>query len=140
TAVQLQSIWTEVLNQQTISSDSHFFERGATSLSVMMLLGRIANLFNVYLSPKDIFDHPVLAQQVTLLGEGASHGAENAMLLDAYAWRRRVGEQTPGLAQLEILDKPAQTPAYLENVVLAFYIKGTCSAIRVREAFATVLA
>lgn len=140
TAVQLQSIWTEVLNQQSISSDSHFFERGATSLSVMMLLGRIANLFNVYLSPKDIFDHPVLAQQVTLLGECASHGAENAMLLDAYAWRRRVGEQTPGLAQLEILDKPAQTPAYLENVVLAFYIQGTCSAIRVREAFATVLA
>lgn len=140
TALQLHSIWTEVLNQQTISSDSHFFECGATSLSVMMLLGRIANLFNVDLSPKDIFDHPVLAQQVKLLGEGASHGGKNSVQLDAYAWRRRMGEETPGLAQLEILDKPAQTPAYLENVVLAFYIEGACSAIKVREAFAAVLA
>ncbi|VVN42058.1 Tyrocidine synthase 3 [Pseudomonas fluorescens] len=136
---RLRAIWKEILNHQAISADSHFFECGATSLSVMMLLGKIANLFNVDLPPKDIFDHPTLAQQTRLLNGSARQGSENSLLLDAHVWRKREGEDTPGLAQREILEKPNETPAYLENVVLAFYIRGECSVARVREAFGAVL-
>lgn len=136
---RLQAIWKEILSHQAISADSHFFECGATSLSVMMLLGRIANLFNVDLTPKDIFDHPILAQQAGLLNGSARQGGENSLLLDAHAWRKREGENTPGLAQREILEKPPETPAYLENVVMAFDIRGECSVARVREAFGAVL-
>lgn len=136
---RLQAIWKEVLDQQVISNDSHFFECGATSLSVMMLLGRIAEHFNIELTPKDIFDHPILAQQAGLLGGSARQGGENSLLLDAQAWRKREGEDTPGLAQREILEKPPEVPAYLENVVMAFYIRGECSVSRVRKAFGAVL-
>jgi acyl carrier protein len=136
---QLQAIWKEILSHQTISADSHFFECGATSLSVMMLLGRIANLFNVDLTPEDIFDHPTLAQQTDLLNRSARQDSENSLLLGAHAWRQREGEDTPGLAQREVLEKPPETPAYLENVVMAFYIRGECSVARVREAFGVVL-
>ncbi|WP_408596112.1 amino acid adenylation domain-containing protein [Pseudomonas sp. PLMAX] len=136
---RLQAIWKEILSHQAISADSHFFECGATSLSVMMLLGRIANLFNVDLTPKDIFDHPILAQQAELLNGSARQCGENSLLLDAHAWRKRESEDTPGLAQREILEKPPETPAYLENVVMAFYIRGECSVARVREAFGAVL-
>lgn len=139
TVERLQNIWKEILSHQAISADSHFFECGATSLSVMMLLGRVANLFNVDLTPKDIFDHPILAQQAGLLNGSTRQGGENSLLLDAHTWRKRAGEGTPGLAQREILEKPPETPAYLENVVLAFYIRGECSAARVREAFGAVL-
>lgn len=136
---QLQNIWKEILCRETISVDSHFFECGATSLSVMMLLGRISNLFNTDLTPKDIFDHPLLAQQAGLLNASTRLGAENSLLFDAHAWRKHAGENTPGLAQREILEKAPDTPAYLENVVLAFYIRGECSSARVREAFRAVL-
>lgn len=136
---RLQAIWKEILSHQTISADSHFFECGATSLSVMMLLGRISNLFNVDLTPNDIFDHPILAQQAVLLNRSARQDGENSLLRDAHAWRKREGEDTPGLAQREILEKPPETPGYLENVVMAFYIRGECSVTRVREAFGAVL-
>lgn len=139
TSDQLHAIWKEILSHQAISANSHFFECGATSLSVMMLLGRIANLFNIDLTPKDIFDHPILDQQVGLLNGSARQGGENSLLLDAHAWRKCEGEDKPGLAQLEILEKPPETPAYLENVVIAFYIRGECSVAKVREAFGTVL-
>lgn len=140
TSQGLQRIWREILNLQKITDHSHFFECGATSLSVMMLLGRVANLYNIDLSPKDIFDNPHLAEQVRLIDEGAHHGRESGALFDAYSWRRQMGEETPGLAQLEVLDKPPETPAHLENVVLAFHIQGECSTARLREAFAAVLA
>lgn len=136
---RLQAIWKEILSHQAISADSHFFECGATSLSVMMLLGRISNLFNVDLTPNDIFDHPILAQQAVLLNCSARQDGENSLLRDAQAWRKRAGEDTPGLAQREILEKPPETPGYLENVVMAFYIRGKCSVTRVREAFGAVL-
>ena len=136
---RLQAIWKEILSHQAISADSHFFECGATSLSVMMLLGRIANLFNVDLTPEDIFDHPTLAQQTDLLNGSARQGSDNSLLLDAHAWRKREGDDTPGLAQREVLEKPPETPDYLENVVMAFYVRGECSVARVREAFGTVL-
>ncbi|WP_458238387.1 condensation domain-containing protein, partial [Pseudomonas sp. P5_A2_2] len=136
---RLRAVWKEILGHQAISADSDFFECGATSLSVTMLLGRIANLFNVDLTPKDIFDHPTLAQQTGLLNGSAREGSENNLLLDAHAWRKREGEDTPGLAQREVLEKPPETPAYLENVVMAFYIRGECSVARVREAFGAVL-
>ncbi|MGY2257420.1 amino acid adenylation domain-containing protein [Pseudomonas sp. SDO55104_S430] len=139
TVKQLQEIWREILGHRPISLDSHFFECGATSLTVMMLLGRIANLFNMDLTPKDIFEHPILARQAALLSGSRRERKENGLLLDALAWRRHAGSETPGLAQCEVLEKPPQTPAYLENVVLAFYIRGECSAARVRQAFGAVL-
>lgn len=138
-AEQLKKIWKDILGHQTISLDSHFFECGATSLTVMMLLGRIANLFNVDLTPTDIFEHPILARQAALLSGSRRERSENSLLLDALAWRGHAGTDTPGLAQWEVLVKPPQTPTYLENVVLAFYIRGECSAARVRQAFGAVL-
>jgi acyl carrier protein len=139
TSARLLAIWEEILNQPGLSTASHFFESGATSLSVVMLTGRISDIFNVELSPNDISDHPILAQQVKLVDGSVRQEKVNSVLVDAHAWRKREGAEKPGLAQCEILEKPAETPAYLENVVMAFFIRGGCSEDGIREAFRAVL-
>lgn len=56
----LSSIWANVLNREPISADDHFFQIGGHSLLAMQVLSRIAEGFGVELTPKAIFEYPVL--------------------------------------------------------------------------------
>ncbi|WAL62953.1 amino acid adenylation domain-containing protein [Amycolatopsis cynarae] len=72
---QLALAWSQVLSipVDDIGWSDHFFERGGTSLSAV----RLAILLDRLVSPKDMTDHPVLADLATVLEQRCREASES---------------------------------------------------------------
>ncbi|AIW16133.1 non-ribosomal peptide synthetase [Vibrio tubiashii] len=58
---QLAEIWRELLKVEAIGSDSHFFALGGDSITALQMVGKLRQR-GLMLTPKQVFDHPVLAE------------------------------------------------------------------------------
>ncbi|NHZ33324.1 non-ribosomal peptide synthetase, partial [Massilia rubra] len=56
----LAALWCELLGLARVGRNDNFFELGGHSLQVVRLIGRIREQFDVELSPKAVFQSPVL--------------------------------------------------------------------------------
>lgn len=63
----LLGFWSELLGVSNIDLDDSFFYLGADSITVLKLLFRIQQTFNVCLHYKDIFANPTLNSQALLI-------------------------------------------------------------------------
>ncbi|GAA5644434.1 non-ribosomal peptide synthetase [Vibrio proteolyticus] len=57
----LAKIWCEILKLDVVGADSHFFALGGDSISALQLVGKLRQQ-HWLLTPKQVFDHPVLAE------------------------------------------------------------------------------
>ena len=55
----VSDIWTSILHRET-SAATHFFDEGGSSLSALIMAGRVAEALGVPVSAATVFDHPVL--------------------------------------------------------------------------------
>ncbi|WP_339387063.1 amino acid adenylation domain-containing protein [Vibrio caribbeanicus] len=60
----LANAWGDLLNVEKIGADSHFFALGGDSITALQLVGRLRK-HALILTPKDVFDHPVLSEMAT---------------------------------------------------------------------------
>ncbi|MEK3728058.1 amino acid adenylation domain-containing protein [Lysinibacillus sp. FSL W8-0953] len=67
--LRLAQIWKEVLGQEAISIDDHYFELGGDSLLATQLSAKIKEQFAVKMSLEAIFNQPVFQQMALLLEE-----------------------------------------------------------------------
>lgn len=78
---QLAQVWCEILKLDTVGADSHFFMLGGDSISVLQLVGKLRQQ-QWLLTPKQVFDYPILAKlakcmistQVTMAEQQRLHG------------------------------------------------------------------
>ena len=56
-------IWREVLHVERVGRHDNFFELGAHSLLVIRVVSRLRKALNVDVTIRDVFEHPVLADQ-----------------------------------------------------------------------------
>ena len=71
---QLKQVWEHILRIKKITKSSNFFDLGGNSLGAIRLVA-MARKYNLALSPKDVFRHPVLwdmAGQCTTLSESSA--------------------------------------------------------------------
>ncbi len=95
---QLIYLWQEIFKQTEIHKQDHFFLLGGHSLTLMQLLARIQETFQVKLTIQDIFDCPTvaaLAQRIEtgLRGEHAGQHPPLLPLLQSVEYKRNVQEQ-----------------------------------------------
>jgi len=65
----LSAIWSELLNHESIKLDDSFFFLGSDSITVLKLLFRVEQTFQVRLLFRDIFDNPTIYSQSLLIQE-----------------------------------------------------------------------
>ena len=68
TEAGLVRIWQEILGKKGIGVKDDFFELGGHSLKATRLSSQIHREFNVKLSLRELFEHPVLEEQALLIG------------------------------------------------------------------------
>ncbi|MCY1036434.1 amino acid adenylation domain-containing protein [Corallococcus sp. BB11-1] len=94
----VEAIWKELLGEESLTPDSHFFELGGTSLLVVQLHRELKSKLGVALSLHAVLEHPTLgALTQAVLGElertGRPLRKESALLM-------RLQEGRPGQAPL----------------------------------------
>jgi amino acid adenylation domain-containing protein len=67
TEEKLAGIWEFILGNAPIGIKDDFFARGGHSIKAIQLLSRIQMVFNVSVTLKDLFTHPVLEEQAALI-------------------------------------------------------------------------
>jgi len=130
TEEQLLQIWQQVLGRERISVKDNFFELGGHSLKATRLASQIYKTFEVKVSLKDLFTHPVLLDQALLIASARQQaynvipvaGVQQDYVLSS-AQRRlwvlsrfdesNVAYNMPGVFEFEgALDIPALTYAF----------------------------
>lgn len=66
---KMLDIWIEVLGKKEISITATFQSVGGNSLSIMRLIARIYSEYNVRLALSEIFSHPTIQKQASLIEE-----------------------------------------------------------------------
>jgi acyl carrier protein len=64
---ELRVIWEKLLGKQNISGEDDFFLLGGDSLIGAMLITSLADLAGAEISLLDLYDHPTLGSQCTLI-------------------------------------------------------------------------
>jgi amino acid adenylation domain-containing protein/non-ribosomal peptide synthase protein (TIGR01720 family) len=72
--IRLASIWQELLGQEEIGAEDHFFEIGGHSLLATQLVSHIRQVFEVELRVRDIFERPTIASQARKILELTQQG------------------------------------------------------------------
>lgn len=67
TEEQLSLFWTEILDVNTIDTTSNFFALGGHSINAVTLAERINTFFNIDIGIRQVFTHPTIKQQATLV-------------------------------------------------------------------------
>lgn len=75
---QMAAIWEEVLGEGKIGLNDHFFLRGGDSLSASTVAAKARQLFQLAVDAKDLLLHPVLADWMNWLEQGAIGGQDVA--------------------------------------------------------------
>jgi hypothetical protein len=71
----LADLWGEVLGQERVSVEAHFFQQGGHSLLATRIVGKAAKLFRTQLSLRDFFDNPTVAGYArVIVAAGAKPG------------------------------------------------------------------
>lgn len=69
TEEKLAVIWESILGNAPIGIKDDFFARGGHSIKAIQLLSRIGKVFNVSVTLKDLFTHPILEEQACLINK-----------------------------------------------------------------------
>jgi amino acid adenylation domain-containing protein/non-ribosomal peptide synthase protein (TIGR01720 family) len=72
--IKLAHIWQELLGQEEIGAEDHFFEIGGHSLLATQLVSHVRQAFEVELRVRDIFERPTIASQARKIVELAQQG------------------------------------------------------------------
>ncbi|AEV98679.1 hypothetical protein A4D02_09045 [Niastella koreensis] len=72
TEEKLAGIWESILGNAPIGIKDDFFARGGHSIKAIQLLSRIQMVFNVSVTLKDLFTHPVLEEQAALISQAGT--------------------------------------------------------------------
>lgn len=75
----LASIWCDLLKLDFIGANSHFFASGGDSIMALQLVGKLRRN-NLLLTPKQVFDHPVLADMAECLIDNKIKSADQVTL------------------------------------------------------------
>lgn len=76
---QLAEIWRELLKVEAIGSDSHFFALGGDSITALQMVGKLRQQ-GLMLTPKQVFDHPVLGEMALCVLDSQIKPAEQSEL------------------------------------------------------------
>ena len=76
---QLAEIWRELLKVEAIGSDSHFFALGGDSITALQMVGKLRKQ-GLMLTPKQVFDHPVLGEMALCVLDSQIKPAEQSEL------------------------------------------------------------
>ncbi|MDC5705048.1 non-ribosomal peptide synthetase [Vibrio europaeus] len=76
---QLAVIWRELLKVESIGSDSHFFALGGDSITALQMVGKLRQQ-GLMLTPKQVFDHPVLGEMALCVLDSQIKPAEQGEL------------------------------------------------------------
>lgn len=66
-AIALAGVWQEILGMEITDMDSNFFSLGGHSIKATQLIKSVNEYFHIQLGIKDVFDHPVIREQVKLI-------------------------------------------------------------------------
>nr|WP_246269651.1 non-ribosomal peptide synthetase [Chitinophaga oryzae] len=80
TASLLKGIWTQLLGREDIGLNDDFFRLGGHSITVMQLLYRIREVFNVSLEVRSVFKYVTLSQLSDHIDEQAGNAATVSMM------------------------------------------------------------
>jgi hypothetical protein len=75
----ITQIWSEVL-AIPVDASSDFFESGGYSVSVVQILSRIFEVYDLELSVRDVFDNPLLGEFINIVWEHLERGTETCTL------------------------------------------------------------
>ncbi|WP_076587744.1 non-ribosomal peptide synthetase [Vibrio ostreicida] len=76
---QLAQIWSELLKVDSVGADSHFFSLGGDSISALQMVGKLRHVGQM-LTPKQVFDHPVLADMASCVVGSQLQKADQGLL------------------------------------------------------------
>jgi len=80
TEKQLAEIWSELLEVEQIGRDDDFFELGGDSLLAIHLVGKVASIFQVELSVKDVLENTTLEKISAVI----DNSRENYVSMETY--------------------------------------------------------
>ncbi|BFM50688.1 amino acid adenylation domain-containing protein [Marinomonas sp. THO17] len=75
----LASLWQSLLNVPSIGADSHFFALGGDSISALQLVGKLRQQ-HLMLTPKQVFEHPVLSDMAECVIDNQTQPAQQGLL------------------------------------------------------------
>ncbi|MGO3343837.1 MAG: amino acid adenylation domain-containing protein [Marinomonas sp.] len=78
----LASLWRDLLKLPTVGANSHFFSSGGDSIAALQLVGKLRQ-HNLMLTPKQVFDHPILADMAECLVDNQTKTAQQTALIGA---------------------------------------------------------
>lgn len=70
----LVQIWEELLNKENIGIRNNFFELGGHSVLAIQMVSRIKTEWNVNITLKDLFDHPVIQELAEIVEQYVVNG------------------------------------------------------------------
>ncbi|MFI6682992.1 acyl carrier protein [Streptomyces sp. NPDC050485] len=76
----IRRIWSTVLGTEVQDTDVNFFDAGGHSLLVMVLQEHLEELVGREIALEDLFEHPTVRAQATLLAAGPATAAVEAGL------------------------------------------------------------
>lgn len=134
-------IWQEVLQASRLGVEDNFIAIGGHSLSAMRVAARIHDQFRKHVGLKEIFSLPTVRAFSAHLDKLPVHDSLNLSHYSVQDWHLTFETENnlPGLGQVEILEKPAYTPPYLENITLAFRLRGALDKPALTLAFDRLL-
>ncbi|WP_444997367.1 amino acid adenylation domain-containing protein [Aliikangiella sp. IMCC44359] len=134
--IKLASAWKNLLGLEQISLNDNFFALGGSSLTLLRLEFSIQEYFNVELSIRELFENPLLSQQVELIQskEKRLHlsviepiNRKNTFLALSYAQRR-----------LWFIDQMQGSSAQY-NMPIALRLKGTLNRKAMSQALNQII-
>ncbi|BAY66482.1 amino acid adenylation domain-containing protein [Calothrix brevissima NIES-22] len=75
----LATIWAEVLRVEQVGIDDNFFELGGDSILSLQIIAR-ANQAGLQLTPKQLFEHPAIAQLALVIGTTRKIEAQQSLV------------------------------------------------------------
>jgi amino acid adenylation domain-containing protein/non-ribosomal peptide synthase protein (TIGR01720 family) len=109
----LCGLLAELLGVPDVPADAHFFEQGGDSILAIQLVARAAQA-GLSLKPRDVFEHPVLAELAAVAMSGGrvdppapDPGVGPVPLTPIMHWLRELGEDIAGFDQSIVLPVPA---------------------------------
>ncbi len=72
----LASIWSEVLDMDTIHADDDYFELGGDSITSIQIIAR-ASIENIYFSPSDLMEHPSIRQLAKVASQNTDSSTQH---------------------------------------------------------------
>jgi amino acid adenylation domain-containing protein/non-ribosomal peptide synthase protein (TIGR01720 family) len=122
---QLAAIWREVLRCERVSVHDNFFELGGDSILSIQIIAR-ANQGGLQLTPRQLFEHPTVAELAALAGTAEAVHAEQGIVSGAVPltpiqqWffaQRPINPHHWNMALLLEFDDGAYDPTVLKQVV-----------------------